>query len=83
MVSHTPHKSHTLTDCTPQSCLVETDDNGEETVTFLYKFVEGACPRSYGFNVASMAGVPEEVVQLARHEASQFEHQANDLQVFR
>ena len=33
----------------------------EETITFLYKFIEGACPKSYGFNVAKLAGLPAEV----------------------
>ena len=33
----------------------------QETITFLYKFVEGACPKSYGFNAARLAGIPNEV----------------------
>ena len=52
--------------------MVESEDTGEregegedvceeETITFLYKFVEGACPKSYGFNVAKLAGLPPEV----------------------
>ena len=45
--------------------MVENDDeNGDpskETITFLYKFVEGACPKSYGFNAARLANIPEEV----------------------
>ena len=39
----------------------ERDDPSKETITFLYKFVEGACPKSYGFNAARLAGIPEEV----------------------
>ena len=69
--------------CVCQSCLVEGADEGEERVTFLYKFVDGVCPRSYGFNVAGMAGVPEEVVGLARVKAAQFESTATELQAFR
>ena len=38
------------------------DEEGEETVTFLYKFTEGACPKSYGFNAARLAGIPPEVL---------------------
>ena len=48
--------------------MVEKEDVGEgeegceeETITFLYKFIEGACPKSYGFNVAKLAGLPAEV----------------------
>lgn len=36
-------------------------DPAEETITFLYKFAKGACPKSYGFNVARLANIPEEV----------------------
>jgi len=39
----------------------DNDDIGEETITFLYKLVEGACPKSYGFNAAKLAGLPTEV----------------------
>jgi DNA mismatch repair protein MSH6 len=42
--------------------MVEGDDDVcEETVTFLYKFAPGACPKSYGFNAAKLAGLPAEV----------------------
>lgn len=37
------------------------DEEGEESITFLYKFAEGTCPRSYGFNAAKLAGIPSEV----------------------
>lgn len=37
------------------------DDPTNETITFLYKFVSGACPKSYGFNAARLAGLPDEV----------------------
>lgn len=32
-----------------------------ERITFLYKFVDGPCPKSYGFNVALLAGIKKEV----------------------
>ncbi|KAG1683396.1 DNA mismatch repair protein Msh6 [Nymphon striatum] len=35
------------------------EDPSQETITFLYKFAEGACPKSYGFNAAKLAGIPE------------------------
>ena len=44
--------------------MVENDDSEDptnETITFLYKFVSGACPKSYGFNAARLAGLPDEV----------------------
>ena len=46
--------------------MVENDDDGdsEETITFLYKFIDGACPKSYGFNAARLAGIPGEVLYI-------------------
>ena len=37
------------------------NEHSKETITFLYKFVKGACPKSYGFNAAGLAGIPDEV----------------------
>lgn len=37
------------------------EGDGDDNITFLYKFVDGACPKSYGFNAAKLAGVPQEV----------------------
>eukprot|EP01039_Chlorochromonas_danica_P006940 gene6940-7680_t len=37
----------------------------QEEVTFLYKLCDGASPKSYGIHVAHLAGVPQEVLQLA------------------
>ena len=41
----------------------ECEDPSQETITFLYKFIKGACPKSYGFNAARLANLPEEVIQ--------------------
>jgi DNA mismatch repair ATPase MutS len=48
-------------------------DAKEERVTFLYKFIRGVCPKSYGNNVARLAGLPERVVLRARQMSTQFE----------
>ena len=37
------------------------EDPTQETITFLYKFTKGACPKSYGFNAARLANLPDEV----------------------
>jgi DNA mismatch repair protein MSH6 len=42
-------------------------------VTFLYKLMPGVCPKSYGMNVAKMAGVHEAIVQRAEDIAMFFE----------
>lgn len=39
-------------------------------LVFLYRLAAGACPESYGLQVAVMAGIPEQVVEAAS-EASQ------------
>ena len=49
--------------------MVENEDEtdpSKETITFLYKFVKGACPKSYGFNAARLAGIPDEVSMKKR-----------------
>lgn len=50
------------------ACMVENEDNDdptEETVTFLYKYTDGPCPKSYGFNAAKLAGMPREIIRHA------------------
>lgn len=41
-------------------------ENESEGVVFLYKIVEGGVDRSYGIEVAKLAGLPDEVVSKAR-----------------
>lgn len=48
-------------------------DEEKREVTFLYKLTDGVCPKSYGMNVASIAGVPESIVLQAERIASEFE----------
>ncbi|XP_064074096.1 probable DNA mismatch repair protein Msh6 isoform X1 [Vanessa tameamea] len=66
------------------ACMVETDeptadgahDIPEETITFLYKLSPGACPKSYGFNAARLAGVPRDVTARAQRVARRLEAEA-------
>ncbi|XP_031505729.1 DNA mismatch repair protein MSH7 [Nymphaea colorata] len=41
-------------------------DTGSKELVFLYKLASGACPESYGMEVAHMAGVPMPVIEAAR-----------------
>lgn len=41
------------------------DGNGEKELTFLYRLTSGACPESYGLQVATMAGIPKPIVEKA------------------
>ena len=44
----------------------------ENEVMFLYRFEKGECPRSFGMNVARMAGIPKEVIKNASKKAEEF-----------
>ncbi|CEM12621.1 unnamed protein product [Vitrella brassicaformis CCMP3155] len=47
------------------------DDTGD--VTFLYKFQEGACPKSHGMHVARLAGIPDNVLRAAAEKSRELE----------
>ncbi|KAH8404512.1 hypothetical protein KR222_009654 [Zaprionus bogoriensis] len=50
------------------ACMVENEDDADptqETVTFLYKYTAGACPKSYGFNAAKLAGMSQGIIKRA------------------
>lgn len=48
-------------------------DEASETVTFLYKFVPGVCSRSFGMNVAKMAGLSEKICSRGKEMSSRFQ----------
>lgn len=50
----------------------DTEDPTQETVTFLYKYNAGACPKSYGFNAAKLAGMPQPIIKRAYEVSSIF-----------
>ncbi|CAM9367467.1 unnamed protein product [Chrysoparadoxa australica] len=53
-------------------CLVEGTAD-EQNVTFLYKLAKGACPKSFGINVARLAQLPAEVLAKALAKSQEFE----------
>lgn len=61
----------------------ECEDPSQETITFLYKFITGACPKSYGFNAARLASLPEEVIQSGHRKAREFEKSTISLRLFK
>ncbi|CAI8005594.1 DNA mismatch repair protein Msh6 [Geodia barretti] len=74
------------------ACMVEKEEEEEgegedgvqeDSVTFLYKFMEGACPKSYGFNAAKLAGLPPDVIRAARRKAREFEKSTERRRLFR
>jgi len=48
-------------------------DEENHEVIFLYKLTDGVCPKSYGMNVANIAGVPKSIVLQAETVAAEFE----------
>ena len=46
---------------------------GAARVTFLYKYTAGACPKSYGLNVARLARLPESIIARAAVKSAEFE----------
>lgn len=50
-----------------------TGANEVDSITFLYKLVQGGCPKSYGFNAAKLAGIGGDVVKQAHDKANEFE----------
>lgn len=63
-------------------CMVEND--GEEDaaddsrITFLYTLGPGTCPKSFGINVARLAGLPQQVLVNAKRVSEEFEAEMND-----
>ena len=63
-------------------CIVE-DDGGDDdsnrkhNITFLYTLGDGACPKSFGVNVARLAGLPDDVLNKAKAVSSSFEAEMN------
>lgn len=55
-------------------CKVGSTKGGTEEVTFLYTLSPGACPKSYGVNVARLAGMPESILRRAGARSAELEH---------
>lgn len=55
-------------------------DDDEHNVTFLYKLTEGICEKSFGMNVAAMAGIRKAVIERAKviAEKTEIEHKMID-----
>ncbi|KAF2304770.1 hypothetical protein GH714_037905 [Hevea brasiliensis] len=55
------------------ACQVGTGVGEVEEVTFLYRLMPGACPKSYGVNVARLAGLPDSILEKAAAKSREFE----------
>ena len=54
-------------------------NESKDEVMFLYRFERGECPASFGLNVARMAGIPINVIEVARRKSSEFSAKLNYL----
>ncbi|CAJ1954779.1 unnamed protein product [Cylindrotheca closterium] len=62
-------------------CMVEDgeeDAPDDSRVTFLYTLGPGTCPKSFGINVARLAGLPQQVLVNAKRVSEEFEAEMND-----
>lgn len=60
-----------------ESCDDAQNKNIDPDITFLYTLGEGSCPRSFGINVARLAGLPHDVLKKAKEVSSSFEDSLN------
>ena len=59
-------------------CVVEDDDDSEKkNIAFLYTLGDGPCPKSFGVNVARLAGLPDDVLERAKRVSVAFEAEMN------
>ncbi len=59
------------------------DPTDSQELVFLYKLAKGRCSKSHGFNAARCAGVPKEVIELAKKMADDMEEKYNAFKEFR
>ncbi len=58
-------------------------NDADQSITFLYKFGEGACPKSHGFNAARLADVPDEIIKLGSIKSVEFENFSKRIQLLK
>ncbi len=54
------------------ACIVD-PSNEDQCITFLYQLTSGSSPRSFGINVARLARLPKEILDLAASKSQDFE----------
>ncbi|XP_067931306.1 DNA mismatch repair protein Msh6-like [Watersipora subatra] len=68
------------------ACLVDEDESspdGTQSITFLYKLAPDFCPKSYGFNVARLAGLPTKLIELGLAKAESLERSMESRKLLR
>jgi DNA mismatch repair ATPase MutS len=54
-------------------CSFKRNDLGNEQIVFHYKLMPGPCPKSYGLQVAALAGIPGTICAIAEEVGAAFE----------
>ncbi|OAF67544.1 hypothetical protein A3Q56_04728, partial [Intoshia linei] len=62
---------------------LKNDADDVKEITFLYKLAQGPCDLSYGFNSAAMAGIPLEIINVAKSKACEFQEERYILEATR
>lgn len=69
------------------ACMAENEeqveDPSQESIIFLYQFVTGACPKSYGFHAARLAGLDRSIISHGYQKAKELEAKMSAVQLFR
>jgi DNA mismatch repair ATPase MutS len=50
-----------------------------DKIEFLYNFIKGECPNSFGMNVALMSGLNQDIVQKAKIKSREFDQKMQNL----
>jgi hypothetical protein len=73
VVAENAHSSSTSSSSSSTTGLSSAAADADKSVTFLFKYAVGACPKSYGLNVARLARLPERIIQRAATKSHEFE----------
>ena len=55
----------------------------DQSITFLYKFEEGPCPKSHGFNADRLAEIPDEIIKTGLYKSIEFENFTKRIQLLK
>ena len=58
-------------------------NDDDQSITFLYKFGEGAASKSHGFNAARLAEIPEEICKQGLVKSIEFENFSKKIQLLK
>lgn len=58
-------------------------NDDDQSITFLYKFVDDACEKSHSFNIARMVDLPEEIIKIASDKSLEFDISSKKIQLLK